>query len=101
MRLKFRLTRALTPQIGRYEFVHLRESVFIPMRPDKAPLFADPRERLAAVAKKLGPVQNSARHAAGFDLGVQDVAEPERTPIGEAQAVAAMEGWATSSGDRL
>lgn len=74
MRRKFGLTRALMAQIGRYEFAHLREGVFISTRPDKAPLFADSRERLAAVAKKLGPVQNSARHAAGFDLGVQDVA---------------------------
>ena len=90
MRLEFRLASALTPQIGRYEFVHVRESVFIPMRPGQAPLFANPRERFAAVAQKFGPVQNSARHATGFDLGVEDVAQPEKAPVAGAEAATAI-----------
>ena len=63
----------------------------MPVRPDQAQLFADLREGFAAVAQKLRPVQNSARHAARLGLGVQDMAQPEQTSVGEAEAVAAIE----------
>ena len=90
MRPQIRLTRPLVSQIVGYELIDVSKGAFTPVRPDQAQLFAGPRQRFAAVPQKLRPIQDSARHAAGFGLGVQDMAQPEQTPVGGADPVAAI-----------
>jgi hypothetical protein len=89
MRPEIRLARPLVPQIGRYESINDGKGVFTPVRPGHAQLFVGSRERFAAVAQKLRPVQDSAGHAAGFGLGVQNMAQPEQTPVSGTESVTA------------
>ena len=58
---------AMMPQIGRHEFINFRQRGFTPARPSAAA----PRR---ACRRESSASQKSARHAAGFGLGVEDVA---------------------------
>ncbi len=91
MRPQIFLTRPLVSQLVRNELFDVSESTFTPVRPGYAQLFAGLRKSLPAAPQELRPIEDSAGHAAGFGLGVQDVAQPEQTPVSGTEAVTPLE----------